>query len=194
MAEFPGSITPVNHVEPVPRRIRAFVGGQPVLDTLAARYVWEWPGFPQYYVPRSDVRPELLVDEGVTEGSARGLARVHGLKVGADYRKSAAFVLRRVARRGAREHGALRLVRSRRLVRGGRAGLRPSAQPVCPGRRDPLHATGDRRDLRRRGGRLEVSGHGVRDRSSHALLPQPDGRALRAPRASPPRPPAPTRE
>ena len=48
-------IVPEGHVEPVPRRIRAFLGGQTVLDTTAARYVWEWPNYPQYYVPLDDV-------------------------------------------------------------------------------------------------------------------------------------------
>jgi uncharacterized protein (DUF427 family) len=92
MNDYPANVVPVNHVEPVPRRIRAFVSGRPILDTTAARYVWEWAGFPQYYVPRSDVHPDVLVDEGMTEGSARGKARVHGLRLGDIYRSSAAFV------------------------------------------------------------------------------------------------------
>ena len=35
---FPAAITPVGHVEPVPRRIRAQRHGQVVVDTVAARY------------------------------------------------------------------------------------------------------------------------------------------------------------
>jgi hypothetical protein len=34
---YPQAITPVGHVEPVPRRVRALLGGQTVLDTSAAR-------------------------------------------------------------------------------------------------------------------------------------------------------------
>ena len=64
MRDYPSKLVPVDHVEPVPRRIRAFLAGQLVVDTTQARYVWEWPGFPLYYVPRADVRPGLLVDEG----------------------------------------------------------------------------------------------------------------------------------
>ena len=30
-----------NHVEPVPRRIRAELAGETVIDTTEARYVWE---------------------------------------------------------------------------------------------------------------------------------------------------------
>ena len=54
MNDYPAMIAPVNHVEPVPRRIRAFLGGEKVLDTTRALYVWEWPYYPQYYIPLSD--------------------------------------------------------------------------------------------------------------------------------------------
>jgi uncharacterized protein (DUF427 family) len=92
MANYPGMIVPVNHVEPVPRRIRAFLGGRLVLDTTAARYVWEVPYYPQYYIPLADVRRELLVDERRTEPSKRGTVRMHGLRVGETSRPSCARV------------------------------------------------------------------------------------------------------
>jgi uncharacterized protein (DUF427 family) len=92
MADYPGMIVPVNHVEPVPRRVRAFLGGRLVLDTSAARYVWEMPFYPQYYVPLADVRPELLVDEKRTEPSKRGMAAVYGLRAGDTSRPSCARV------------------------------------------------------------------------------------------------------
>ena len=59
MADYPQMIVPVNHVEPVPRRIRATLGGVTVLDTTRALYVWEWPNYPQYYVPIADVRSRI---------------------------------------------------------------------------------------------------------------------------------------
>jgi len=37
--DYPAAITAVNHVEPVPRRIRAFLDGEKVLDTTGALYV-----------------------------------------------------------------------------------------------------------------------------------------------------------
>ena len=40
-----------HRIEPCPRRIRGVVNGQTVLDTTRALYVWEWPGYPQYYIP-----------------------------------------------------------------------------------------------------------------------------------------------
>src|SRR5579875_3258697 len=60
MSEYPAVITPVNHVEPVPRRIRAYLGGEQVLDTTRALYVWECPYYPQYYIPLADVPGDLL--------------------------------------------------------------------------------------------------------------------------------------
>ncbi|MDP9318314.1 MAG: DUF427 domain-containing protein [Actinomycetota bacterium] len=92
MNHYPAIPTTVNHVEPAPRRVRAFLAGRPVLDTTSARYVWEWPPYPQYYIPRSDVLPDVLVDEGTTVETERGIARVHGLKLGNTHRPRAALV------------------------------------------------------------------------------------------------------
>lgn len=92
MSDYPQSLTPTGHVAPVPRRIRAFVGGTAVLDTTAARYVWEWPGYPQYYVPMADLAPGALVDEGVDEDRPLGPARRHALRVGGSTRPAAAWV------------------------------------------------------------------------------------------------------
>jgi uncharacterized protein (DUF427 family) len=93
MSDYPAAITTVNHVEPVPRRIRAFLGGEKVLDTTGALYVWEWPPYPQYYVPLADVRQDLLEPEGHTQQTGRGLAELHGLRVGDLHRPRAARVL-----------------------------------------------------------------------------------------------------
>ncbi len=53
MSDYPQAIVPVDHVEPVPRRIRAVLGGETIVDTQRARYVWEWSNYPQYYLPVS---------------------------------------------------------------------------------------------------------------------------------------------
>jgi uncharacterized protein (DUF427 family) len=55
MSDYPQLIVPVGHIEPVPRRIRAFRGAALVLDTTRAVYVWERPHYPQYFVPLADV-------------------------------------------------------------------------------------------------------------------------------------------
>jgi uncharacterized protein (DUF427 family) len=88
---YPQAITPVGHVEPVPRRVRALLGGQTVLDTSAARYVWEWPFYPQFYVPIADVAPGVLVDEGVDKRRRIGPVRQYGLTAGAHSRPAAAW-------------------------------------------------------------------------------------------------------
>ncbi|WP_233578753.1 DUF427 domain-containing protein [Micromonospora sp. BL4] len=86
--DYPKAIALVDRIEPVPRRIRAFLAGERVLDTTRAQYVWEWPFYPQYYIPIADVNRSLLIDEQRTEESRRGTARLHGLRVGETVRRA----------------------------------------------------------------------------------------------------------
>lgn len=72
MTGYPKANTRLDHIEPVPRRIRAVTGHRVLVDTLGAHYVWEWANYPQYYAPRRDVVEELLVTEGHTEDTSRG--------------------------------------------------------------------------------------------------------------------------
>ena len=97
MSDYPAHLIQVNHVEPVPRRIRAFLGGGKILDTTRAKYVWELPYFPQFYIPLADVRSDLLVDEGHTQRTGRGLAALHGIKAGSEQRPRAARVITEAA-------------------------------------------------------------------------------------------------
>jgi len=92
VSDYPKMITPVNHVEPVPRRIRALLAGETIFDTTAASYVWEWPHYPQYYIPLADVRRDLLVVEGAHQ-SSRGAVEVYGLRVKDVHRPHAARLL-----------------------------------------------------------------------------------------------------
>lgn len=94
MTTYPAMIAPVNHVEPVPRRIRAVLASETVIDTSRARYVWEWSNYPQYYIPLEDIHPDLLVSEGRTQHSARGTVEVHALQFGDIRRPRAAKLLR----------------------------------------------------------------------------------------------------
>jgi uncharacterized protein (DUF427 family) len=93
MIDYPAMITPVNHVEPVPRRVRAMLAGETVLDTIRAVYVWEWAYYPQYYIPTADVRLELLVPEGLRQHSPRGEVELHTLQLGDTIRPHAARIL-----------------------------------------------------------------------------------------------------
>jgi uncharacterized protein (DUF427 family) len=94
MRDYPVMIAEVNQVEPVPRRIRSFLAGELVFDTTRAFYVWEWPYYPQYYVPLVDVNPAYLFSEDTTQHSPRGLVELHGLRVGGVLRPHSARVLR----------------------------------------------------------------------------------------------------
>jgi uncharacterized protein (DUF427 family) len=82
MADFPQAIVPVDHTEPVPRRIRAFLGNQAVLDTTRALYVWEWPHYPQYYVPIDDITRTTMIDEERSQQLHHGTAHLYGLRNG----------------------------------------------------------------------------------------------------------------
>jgi uncharacterized protein (DUF427 family) len=78
----------------VPRRVRAILAGETVLDTTHARYVWEWPNYPHYYIPLADVREGVLEDEGHIQATRRGPVALHALRVGEERRPGAARVHR----------------------------------------------------------------------------------------------------
>ena len=82
MNDYPQAIAAVDRIEPVPRRIRATLGGAVILDTTRALYVWEWPAYPQYYIPIVDVSADHLVDEQHPQRLQRGMTRRYGLRVG----------------------------------------------------------------------------------------------------------------
>lgn len=82
IAGYPQAIAAVDHVEPVPRRVRAELGGQFVLDTTRALYLWEWPFYPQFLIPAEDVDPAALVDEQHTHRLSRGTVARVGLRAG----------------------------------------------------------------------------------------------------------------
>jgi uncharacterized protein (DUF427 family) len=82
MSDYPQSLAPVDHIEPVPRRIRGVLADTAVFDTTNARYVWEQPHYPQYYIPVADIDPAVLLDEDHPQRLRRGTSRLHGLRVG----------------------------------------------------------------------------------------------------------------
>jgi uncharacterized protein (DUF427 family) len=70
-------------VEPAPRRVRGYAAGQLVFDTTAARYVWEVPYYPQYYIPLRDVNTALLVDEHRSQRVQFGPSQLFSIRGGA---------------------------------------------------------------------------------------------------------------
>ena len=93
MSDYPAMIAQVNQVEPAPRRVRGLLADEVVFDTTQAMYVWEWPYYPQYYIPLADVMSDVLVAENTTQHSSRGVVELYGLGVGGFHRPHAARVL-----------------------------------------------------------------------------------------------------
>lgn len=92
MSNFPPALTKLNDTAPVPRRIRGTKDGETFVDTTQALYVWEWPHYPQYYLPRADVKMEAFVEGDATK-TPQGEARHLALKVGAVARRPAARLI-----------------------------------------------------------------------------------------------------
>ena len=60
-------------VEHGAKRVRAYLGGELVADSIRPLLVWEKPYYPTYYFPAADVRTELLSpDGGVAHSPSRG--------------------------------------------------------------------------------------------------------------------------
>ena len=60
-------------VEHGAKRLRAYLGGALVADTIRPLLVWEKPYYPAYYFPAADVRTELLTPEGgIVHSPSRG--------------------------------------------------------------------------------------------------------------------------
>ncbi|MEU4315054.1 DUF427 domain-containing protein [Nocardia sp. NPDC024068] len=57
-------------VETSPKRVRAYLGGQVVADTLRPALVWENPYYPAYYIPVADLHAKLE-PTGATRTSER---------------------------------------------------------------------------------------------------------------------------
>lgn len=74
------------------KRVRVFLGGECVADTLSPRLVWEKPYYPVYYFPESDVRMELLTASGDEKRSpSRGTATLYNVRAGAKEARDAAY-------------------------------------------------------------------------------------------------------
>src|SRR5712664_2445398 len=70
-------------IEPGAKRIRAYLGGELVADTIHPLLVWEVPYYPTYYLPTSDVRTELLeAEDGVSHSPSRGDGRTFTINAG----------------------------------------------------------------------------------------------------------------
>lgn len=90
--DYPQMAAVRGRIEPAPRRVRGLLGDEVVFDTTAARYVWEVPYYPQYYVPLADVRADFLRDEDHPQKVQLGPSRLHSVVGAGQTHESAARV------------------------------------------------------------------------------------------------------
>ena len=69
-------------VEPSNKRVRAFVGGEVVVDTTHPLLVWENPNYPAYYLPRADVSAALIPTGTTVHSPSRGDTVHYTVKAG----------------------------------------------------------------------------------------------------------------
>lgn len=77
--DFPQMAAARGRIEPAPRRVRGYLGAELLFDTTAARYVWEFPYYPAYYVPLVDVRSAFLSDENHPQRVQLGPSRLYSV-------------------------------------------------------------------------------------------------------------------
>ena len=90
--DYPQMAATRGRIEPAPRRVRGYLDDELVFDTTAARYVWEVPYYPQYYIPLADVRAEFLRDEDHPQKVQLGPSRLQSLVGAGQTHQSAARV------------------------------------------------------------------------------------------------------
>jgi uncharacterized protein (DUF427 family) len=82
--DYPEVAVARGRVEPAPRRVRGYAAGAKIFDTTAARYVWEIPYYPHYYVPLRDVNAALLVDQHRSQRVQFGPSKLFSIRGGTE--------------------------------------------------------------------------------------------------------------
>jgi uncharacterized protein (DUF427 family) len=78
--------------EPSAKRVRAYLGGEVVADTIHPVLVWEVPYYPAYYFPVADVRADLLEPDGaVAHSPSRGDGQTYTVTAGGKQARAAAL-------------------------------------------------------------------------------------------------------
>jgi uncharacterized protein (DUF427 family) len=72
---------PAPRIEPCPKRVRCYLAGQLVADTIHPVLVWEGPHYPVYYLPAADIRAELIPSGQTRHSPSRGEAQILDVKV-----------------------------------------------------------------------------------------------------------------
>ncbi|MGH9212947.1 MAG: DUF427 domain-containing protein [Acidimicrobiales bacterium] len=74
------------------KRVRAYLHGNLVADTVHPLLVWEVPYYPAYYIPRDDIRAELGPTGETKHSPSLGDGQVHHVMAGDSTVKDAALV------------------------------------------------------------------------------------------------------
>jgi uncharacterized protein (DUF427 family) len=74
---------PTVRVQRSPKRVRAFLGGEPVADSRDVALVWEHDYYPTYYFPAADVTATLTPTGGTEKISHLGRAEILDVAAGA---------------------------------------------------------------------------------------------------------------
>jgi len=79
-------------VERGAKRLRTYLGGELVADTISPLLVWEVPYYPTYYIPAADVRAELIEQQGeLAHSPSRGDAKTFTVSAGGQRAAAAAL-------------------------------------------------------------------------------------------------------
>ena len=74
------------------KRVRTYLAGELVAETMRPLLVWEVPYYPTYYFPAADVRAELVEEAGALAHSpSRGDAKTFAVRAGAAHAPRAAL-------------------------------------------------------------------------------------------------------
>jgi uncharacterized protein (DUF427 family) len=85
----------VLYFDPVPYRLRGFVAGEAVFDTLGAKLLYETGHLPVYYVPEEDLRSDLLEPSDTqTRCPHKGAASYRSIRVGERFEADAVWTYR----------------------------------------------------------------------------------------------------
>jgi uncharacterized protein (DUF427 family) len=78
-------------IAPSSKRVRTYLAGELVADTIRPLLVWESPHYPTYYFPVADVRSELLKADGMKHSPRLGEATTYTVMAGAKSAPAAAL-------------------------------------------------------------------------------------------------------
>jgi uncharacterized protein (DUF427 family) len=90
--------------EPSEKRVRTYLQGHLVADTLHPLLVWEFPYYPVYYLPLTDLRAELVDTGKVDHSPSRGDGHRYDVRVGELVAPAAAIAYPDSPIEGLRDH------------------------------------------------------------------------------------------